>query len=747
MKLHNKTNDMLKKIKLQSSPKSVLYSLVLSHMIVVIIIAAINVPMIQILNNQVKKQNNHIIASIADDIGTVFDTVLNQEKKAVYAIGANLGSPYWPNPKNGVVTDEDRYNVKNLNDTLKQYIRPEDYDIQYGVYYYEDDLIIASGGILDTKAYYKTKLGTDVEKCGNWASMLKSAPGYFLMDSEFGKMLFYCVDYSNRGLFHEQAAAFAWINISTLTDKMEEIHRTFDTDMLMQNSRKDITISICSREQIEKLEKLRKTNRTREIQSEDHEWEYVIYVNDMEDILSFWKIVLLEIICVVISIVAAFLYAYLSGSKWKGLLHSIIDRLTKTWGITKSGENEIGVIERGIDELAKKSRKREYEERRNVNTIKRQVMLNILTGMYSENDLALLECFYEKMIGIGLTIAVLRINDIHRVMSKADGYTAKDIDTIFVNILTELIDEAYTGYVLTVDERVYCIIGADNPDKDKLKKLFEKAKTEIKRYFGISFQVIISGSVKDCEQLSGVVNNIENVMQVISIGDDIVFYDEINHGAMEDFKNIREKLKNHLSNSDKEEAYSLFECWLTNLIMNGGTLNEACTSFILCMSYVIENIDGAERYSDILDPVKNIMPCKSMTTFKDNVSLYFDKIVDIAVTKKVGGVDELVCKYVDANYRDTELGVAGIGNALGFHSVYLSRVFREKRGITILEYITYVRMEKAKELLRETNDAVSGIAAATGYVSINTFNRIFKKTTGVSPSIYRKNTQEFKNEQ
>ncbi len=75
--------------------------------------------------------------------------------------------------------------------------------------------------------------------------------------------------------------AFARINISTLTDKMEEIRRTFDTDMLMQNSRKDITISICSREQIEKLEKLRKTNRTREIRSEDHEWEYVIYVNDM----------------------------------------------------------------------------------------------------------------------------------------------------------------------------------------------------------------------------------------------------------------------------------------------------------------------------------------------------------------------------------------------------------------------------------------------------------------------------------
>ncbi len=54
-------------------------------------------------------------------------------------------------------------------------------------------------------------------------------------------------------------------------------------------------------------------------------------------------------------------------------------------------------------------------------------------GMYSENDLALIECFYEKMIGIGLIIAVLRINDIHLVMSKSDGYTAKDIDTIFVN--------------------------------------------------------------------------------------------------------------------------------------------------------------------------------------------------------------------------------------------------------------------------------------------------------------------------
>ena len=747
MKLHNRKNNMLKKIKLESRSKSVLHSLVLSHMIVVMIVVVINIPTIQTLNNQVKKQNNHIISSIVDDIGTVFDNVLHQEKKTVYAIGANLGSTDWPNPENGIISDRDRYNVKNFNETIKKYVESDDYLIHPGVYYYNDDLIVSGGGILSTKEYYKVKMGRGSENYEAWIEMLKSGQGYFLCDTELGKMLFYSVDYSGKGRFQGKALAFAWINISTLTDKMDEIRRIFDTDMVMRNERKDITISICDQAQLQKLDKLTKTNRTREIQSEDWEWKYIIHVNDIEDISSFWKIILLEIICVLTSIAAAFFYAYLSGNKWKGLLHTIIDRLTKTWGIDKSGENEIGVIKCGLDELAKKSRKREYEERRNINTIKRQVMLNMLTGMYGGNDIALFECFYEKLSEIGLTAAVLRIRDIHQIMSRADGYTTKELDTIFVNILTELIDEVYTGYVLTVDEQVYCIIGADHPDKAELKKLFEKAKTEIKRYFGISFQAIIGRCVQDCRQLAGVVNNIENVMQVISIGDDIVFYEDINHGAMEDFKNIREKLKNYLSNSDKEEAYALFECWLTNLIMSGGTLNEACTSFILCMAHVIDTIDVEDRYSDMLDPVKNIMPCKSMAEFKDNVKLYFDKIVDMAVTKKVGGVDELVCKYVDTNYKDTELAVSGIGNALGFHSVYLSRVFREKRGMTILEYITQVRMEKAKELLRETNDTVASIANATGYVSINTFNRIFKKTNGVSPSIYRKNAQEFKSEQ
>ncbi len=101
---------------------------------------------------------------------------------------------------------QNREPLYSRNQFVLDYTRSDVREYIIFVIYYEDDLIIASGGILDTKAYYKTKLGTDVGKCGNWASMLKSAPGYFLMNSEFGKMLFYCVDYSNRGLFHEQAA-------------------------------------------------------------------------------------------------------------------------------------------------------------------------------------------------------------------------------------------------------------------------------------------------------------------------------------------------------------------------------------------------------------------------------------------------------------------------------------------------------------------------------------------------------------
>lgn len=70
---------------------------------------------------------------------------------------------------------------------------------------------------------------------------------------------------------------------------------------------------------------------------------------------------------------------------------------------------------------------------------------------------------------------------------------------------------------------------------------------------------------------------------------------------------------------------------------------------------------------------------------------------------------------------------------------YLCKLFKQKYGKGITEYITELRLHKACVLLEKTDHTVVSIANDTGYVDCGYFNRLFKKHFGVTPLEYRKN--------
>jgi two-component system response regulator YesN len=67
-----------------------------------------------------------------------------------------------------------------------------------------------------------------------------------------------------------------------------------------------------------------------------------------------------------------------------------------------------------------------------------------------------------------------------------------------------------------------------------------------------------------------------------------------------------------------------------------------------------------------------------------------------------------------------------------------STVFAQQSGKTFTEYLTGLRMNRAKELLRETDKRSSEIAFEVGYNDAHYFSYMFKKQTGMTPSEYRK---------
>lgn len=93
---------------------------------------------------------------------------------------------------------------------------------------------------------------------------------------------------------------------------------------------------------------------------------------------------------------------------------------------------------------------------------------------------------------------------------------------------------------------------------------------------------------------------------------------------------------------------------------------------------------------------------------------------------------------VDDNYTNPELDITMISQKLGYSASYLSRIFKGAYGFTILSYVTQLRLERAKELLKDTDMNVKDIALQSGYIVPETFTRAFRKACGVSPDVYRR---------
>lgn len=75
---------------------------------------------------------------------------------------------------------------------------------------------------------------------------------------------------------------------------------------------------------------------------------------------------------------------------------------------------------------------------------------------------------------------------------------------------------------------------------------------------------------------------------------------------------------------------------------------------------------------------------------------------------------------------------------VGYNSTYFSVLFKKECGMNFSEYVMRARIEKAKKLLKSTNETVATIMSMVGYTDIKTFNRNFNKIVGVNPGQYRK---------
>ncbi len=124
-----------------------------------------------------------------------------------------------------------------------------------------------------------------------------------------------------------------------------------------------------------------------------------------------------------------------------------------------------------------------------------------------------------------------------------------------------------------------------------------------------------------------------------------------------------------------------------------------------------------------------------LSTFAKHLALRAQEMMLLPATNESPGI--VRARDFIAKHQAEKLSLTAVAKAAHMNPVYFCRVFKKATGVGFSEYLSRLRIERAKWLLRDRRSRISEVAFAVGFGSMAQFNRSFKKVVGQSPSTFR----------
>ncbi|MBO4728602.1 MAG: response regulator [Spirochaetaceae bacterium] len=168
---------------------------------------------------------------------------------------------------------------------------------------------------------------------------------------------------------------------------------------------------------------------------------------------------------------------------------------------------------------------------------------------------------------------------------------------------------------------------------------------------------------------------------------------------------------------------------------------------IFAVSKLVEKLGGdiKELYPEILQRSFIDEGIKTENDFRNKVSQVLTFALeyrDSKITGKYGDVILKAKRFIEENYADQNTTLSSVAQAVCLSPNHFSTIFSQECKTTFIEYLTNVRIENAKRLMRETDMKGYDIAYECGFSDPHYFSYIFKKNTGLSPREYKVNLEE-----
>jgi len=149
------------------------------------------------------------------------------------------------------------------------------------------------------------------------------------------------------------------------------------------------------------------------------------------------------------------------------------------------------------------------------------------------------------------------------------------------------------------------------------------------------------------------------------------------------------------------------------------------------------NISTARIFSGRGNVYSAITAIDTLDELEEYLDGFFGEIVQyLARNQGEASYGERIVRYLEEHYRE-EIVFEDMAKEIGISYSYMRKLVFELTGKSLIDYTNELRIEKAKQLLLESNMSISQIATEVGYYNVQSFNRFFRKFEGMPPSSYK----------
>lgn len=415
--------------------------------------------------------------------------------------------------------------------------------------------------------------------------------------------------------------------------------------------------------------------------------------------------------------------------------------------------------ERKRDELLEKYQQ-DMEENRRMD--RQKLFYHLISGGLSSMEL--LERANRQ--GIEFSSACYSVMRFQILPEGSGGKWSEDVERIRENICGMAEQEEVIRWVGLGIEGFAFILGAE--DEEGLRQLTARWSSRLRKVTGTVGGLHYFGGIgKSVRRLGDIPRSYQDANRTFASRffldpDQIVDHTQVLQlrnasGAqidLEEFRNSRigrNRVESFLKNGTIDEAEEFVNEYFENVGENNYKslmfrqyivmdMYLGAADFLDEMGVNLEALSPASR--DINEIASNVGSLASIRQYL--VRLFGETLAlrDKMSKKRYGQLLEEAKDYIKENYRNHELSLNAVAGFVNISPSYFSTIFSQETGNTFVEYVTGLRIEKAKELLMCTNLRTSEVGYQVGYKDSHYFSYIFKKMTGCSPKEYRMRGKE-----